>query len=248
MDHSPDDPLVDADSASFGPLLIDYSGHSVTLDGREIRLTRSEFELLSFMSRHCQVLFSPEELLSELWSTSWSGDVNSIEVHISRLRRKLGEDGHHWHFIRTVRGGGYTFTQRPDSATTAGRRWVSRGERTSAAVASMRAVGFFGAKGTLEWMSRSVTPMLGWAPKDILGCQVRDLVHVDDHPLIESSWPTADLLGPRVLPLRMRHINRTSLLTMAEVTGLPDEAGGLLGVVSEWVPFDAGEPEGPQAN
>ena len=244
-DHPLDDPLIDADSAAFGSLLIDYVGRAVILDGKDVHLTRSEFELLRVMSRHGRVVFSPEQLLSELWSTSWSGDVNSIEVHISRLRRKLGEDGHHSHFIRTVRGVGYAFTQRPDSVVSAGSGKASRQKHKG--VAGAPVVGFFGAKGTLEWVSRSITAMLGWHPKDILGCQVHNLVHAHDHPLILSSWPTIDLRRPQVLRLRMRHVDRTSRLMVAQVTALPDETGGLLGVVSEWFPFDAGEPEGERA-
>ncbi len=245
-DHSLDDALPGADSAVFGSLLIDYAGRAVSLDGKDVHLTRSEFELLRIMSRNGRVVFSPEQLLSELWSTSWSGDVNSIEVHISRLRRKLGEDGHHWHFIRTVRGVGYAFTQRPDSVVSAVSGKASKLEHKGAAVASV--VGLFSAKGTLEWVSRSITGMLGWHPKDILGCQVHDLVHANDHPLILSSWPTVDLRRPQVLRLRMRHVDRTSRLTVAQVTALPDETGALLGVVSEWFPFDAAEPESQQAN
>ena len=99
--------------ATFGDLVIDGLAWEVRLGGTVIDLTRTEFEiLLALASRPRQVL-SDGELTRSVWGDGWFGDDNNLAVHVSKLRRKLGESGLRPRFIRTVRGVGYRFDPGP---------------------------------------------------------------------------------------------------------------------------------------
>jgi len=94
---------------SFGGLVIDHSARLVTLDGSPLQLTRSEFEVLTRLTQTPGDVVTSADLLSYVWDEPWSGDETSIETHVSRLRRKLGESASAPRFIWTVRGVGYRF-------------------------------------------------------------------------------------------------------------------------------------------
>lgn len=94
---------------SFGGLVIDHSARLVTLDGSPLQLTRSEFEVLTRLTQTPGGVVTSADLLSYVWDEPWSGDETSIETHISRLRRKLGESASAPRFIWTIRGVGYRF-------------------------------------------------------------------------------------------------------------------------------------------
>lgn len=96
------------DVASFGALEIEYQSHRVTFEGQELALTQTEFDVLVMLSRHAGRLWSRDELLERVWGTDFSGVDRVVDVHVSSLRRKLGEAGH---FIQTVRGTGYRFSE-----------------------------------------------------------------------------------------------------------------------------------------
>lgn len=89
---------------SVGPLSLDQVQRRVLLDGRELELTQREFALLLHLIHHRERTVSRSELLSSVWSTQFDPESNVIEVHMSRLRNKLGA---HAYMIDTVRGRGY---------------------------------------------------------------------------------------------------------------------------------------------
>ena len=92
-----------------GDLVVDRERHEVTLAGRSVPLTRTEFELLvAFMSRP-QRVWERNTLARLVWHTDWPGDDHVIDVHVANLRHKLGETAHDGHWIHTVRGVGYRF-------------------------------------------------------------------------------------------------------------------------------------------
>jgi len=95
--------------ARFGGLTIDFGTRAATLEGRDLQLTRSEFDLLARLARTPGIVVASADLLSYIWDEPWRGDETSIETHVSRLRRKLGESASAPHFIWTVRGVGYRF-------------------------------------------------------------------------------------------------------------------------------------------
>jgi DNA-binding response OmpR family regulator len=87
----------------FGPVRLDAESRVVTVDGHPIALTRKEFDLLVLLARQPGVVYRREQIISEVWNTSWQGTGRTLEVHVASLRHKLGTPG----LIETVRGVGY---------------------------------------------------------------------------------------------------------------------------------------------
>jgi DNA-binding response OmpR family regulator len=99
----------DADQLCRGDLVLDRESRQVTLAGRAIPLTRTEFDLLAaFMSKPRRV-WERDTLARLVWHTDWPGGDHVIDVHVANLRRKLGDDAHEGRWIHTVRGVGYRF-------------------------------------------------------------------------------------------------------------------------------------------
>ena len=87
-------------------LVIDEASYSVKLHDRPVDLTFKEFELLRFLATHPSRVFTREQLLSEVWGYDYYGGTRTVDVHVRRLRAKLGEMEH---LIGTVRNVGYRF-------------------------------------------------------------------------------------------------------------------------------------------
>jgi two-component system, OmpR family, response regulator len=90
-----------------GRLCLYGSSRRATLDGRELTLTSSEFDLLAALAEHRGRVLSREKLLDLVKGSAEEAFDRSIDVHISRLRQKLGDDGRHPSLIKTLRGLGY---------------------------------------------------------------------------------------------------------------------------------------------
>jgi two-component system alkaline phosphatase synthesis response regulator PhoP len=95
---------VEQDLLSVGPLKLWPSRREVTLDGRELKLTMREFDLLQFLMRSPGDVFSREVLLQRVWGWDFDGGSRTVDVHVQQIRSKLGE---HADLIETVRGVGY---------------------------------------------------------------------------------------------------------------------------------------------
>lgn len=93
----------------FPPLTIDSVSHSVSLSGRELNLTSTEFKLLHRLAKRPGRAFSRDQLLSDVWGYTEDVESRTVDTHVKRLRAKLGRIGE---WIQTVRGLGYRF--RPD--------------------------------------------------------------------------------------------------------------------------------------
>lgn len=87
-------------------IIIDESSYSAKLHGQPLDLTYKEFELLRFLAHNPARVFSREQLLSEVWGYDYFGGTRTVDVHIRRLRAKLGDLGE---VIGTVRNVGYRF-------------------------------------------------------------------------------------------------------------------------------------------
>lgn len=87
----------------FGALQIDPAAREVTVAGRPVGLSRTEFDLLDALAAQPRVTLSRRQLLEAVWGEDWFGDDHVIDVHISNLRRKLGDPA----YVKTVRGFGY---------------------------------------------------------------------------------------------------------------------------------------------
>lgn len=97
---------VDPDVLVIGPIRIDGAGYSATLDGAPLDLTYTEFELLRYLMQHPGRVLSRETLVSQVWGYDYYGGTRTVDVHVRRLRAKLGQFDH---YIGTVRNVGYRF-------------------------------------------------------------------------------------------------------------------------------------------
>ena len=93
----------------YGPLVLNIETYQAALGGRPLDLTYMEYELLKFLATHPGKVFSRETLLSRVWGYDYYGGARTVDVHIRRLRAKLGEE--HANLIQTVRSVGYRFGQ-----------------------------------------------------------------------------------------------------------------------------------------
>jgi DNA-binding response OmpR family regulator len=89
----------------LGPVALNVESYQVTAGGRAMDLTYKEFELLRFLAEHPGRVFSRAMLLREVWGYDFYGGTRTVDVHVRRLRAKLGPE--HEHLIETVRGVGY---------------------------------------------------------------------------------------------------------------------------------------------
>ncbi len=97
------------DRIRVGPLEMNWTTWSARLDGRLLPLTSAEFELLGLLVRHRGRVLSRDRIMDETRGIDWEAYDRSIDVLVSRVRQKLGDDPRQPAFIRTVRGVGYRF-------------------------------------------------------------------------------------------------------------------------------------------
>jgi two-component system, OmpR family, alkaline phosphatase synthesis response regulator PhoP len=97
------------DIIEYGPLMLNLETYQAAVAGRVLDLTYMEYELLRFLAGHPAKVFTRETLLSRVWGYEYYGGARTVDVHIRRLRAKLGEE--HAHLIQTVRSVGYRFGQ-----------------------------------------------------------------------------------------------------------------------------------------
>ena len=97
----------------IGELAIEEPTRTVTVQDRQVALTRIEFDLLLTLAREPGVVFSRQRLLDRVWGMDYVGDEHVVDVHLGNLRRKMGDSAARPMFIETVRGAGYRFHPRP---------------------------------------------------------------------------------------------------------------------------------------
>jgi DNA-binding response OmpR family regulator len=93
----------------YGSLLLNLETYQASIASRPLDLTYMEYELLNFLAQHPGKVFTREILLSRVWGYEYYGGARTVDVHIRRLRAKLGEE--HANLIQTVRSVGYRFGQ-----------------------------------------------------------------------------------------------------------------------------------------
>ena len=97
---------VVTDEFSYKTLVINYAGHTVSVDDKELKLTPKEYEILCYLVQNKNIAVSRETILSKLWGYSFFGDDRTVDTHIKKLRNNLGK---YRDLITTVRGMGYKF-------------------------------------------------------------------------------------------------------------------------------------------
>ena len=85
---------------------VSFSGHQVTIDGKNIELSYKEFELLAYFMENQGIALSREKILNNVWNYDYFGDARTIDTHVKKLRSKLGDKGD---MIKTIWGMGYKF-------------------------------------------------------------------------------------------------------------------------------------------
>jgi len=95
-----------AEVAQVGALTVYFERREATVGGEVLALTRREFDLLAFLARRPGRVVTRRELLTEVWQQPYGGDDQTIDVHLSWLRRKLGESAVEPRYLHTVRGVG----------------------------------------------------------------------------------------------------------------------------------------------
>jgi DNA-binding response OmpR family regulator len=121
-----------------GELVIDETTYSARIGGSALDLTFKEFELLKFLAQHPRRVFTRSQLLAEVWGYDYFGGTRTVDVHVRRLRAKLGSD--HEALIGTVRNVGYKFVPAKPDARSGQQRPQQRPQRSKQPGASSRAL------------------------------------------------------------------------------------------------------------
>lgn len=106
-DSEPDQTL------KYDKLFIDPATHRVLVDNKPIALSAKEFKLLFHLAKNPNRVYKNEQLFSLLWDDVHMGDTHTVMVHIYNLRKKLESNPAKPHYIRTIRGVGYKFNDKP---------------------------------------------------------------------------------------------------------------------------------------
>ena len=97
-------PLGEGSVLRAGNLIVNLDERTVTANGNRVNLTFKEFELLKLFLSHPKMVFTRDQLLSNVWNIDYAGETRTVDVHIQTLRQKLGDCGR---MIETVRNVGY---------------------------------------------------------------------------------------------------------------------------------------------
>ena len=100
----------------IGAVELDPFARTVTLDGEVLDLTRKEFDLLALLMGHAGTVVTRERLIDEVWDVNWFGSTKTLDVHVSGLRKKLGDDAARPRYLQTVRGVGFRFSAEVEDA------------------------------------------------------------------------------------------------------------------------------------
>ena len=93
----------------FRKLVIDIESKRLFLEGKEIRLTAKEYDLLELLATHPDKIYSRENLMNIVWGYEFVGDVRTVDVHVRRLREKIERDPSNPGYVHTKWGAGYYF-------------------------------------------------------------------------------------------------------------------------------------------
>ena len=106
----PGDPAPAGDETiEIGAIRLDAARRSVTRDGDEVELARKEYELLQYLMENAGRVITRDRLLEEVWDMNWFGSTKTLDVHVSAVRKKIGDDPSAPRYLHTVRGVGFRF-------------------------------------------------------------------------------------------------------------------------------------------
>jgi two-component system, OmpR family, KDP operon response regulator KdpE len=99
-----------SEAVVVGGLRLDCGAHEAMLDDRRLDLSRREFDLLYYLARHAGQVVTKRDLLTHVWRMPYGGADKTVDVHVSWLRRKLGENAQQPRYLHTIRGVGIKLT------------------------------------------------------------------------------------------------------------------------------------------
>ncbi|HEY3905401.1 MAG TPA: response regulator transcription factor [Streptosporangiaceae bacterium] len=99
-----------SEAVVVGGLRLDGGAHEAMLDDRHLDLSRREFDLLYYLARHAGQVVTKRDLLTHVWRMPYGGADKTVDVHVSWLRRKLGENAQQPRYLHTIRGVGIKLT------------------------------------------------------------------------------------------------------------------------------------------
>ena len=100
--------------ATIGDLTVDFTQHLVTMNGKELVLTPTEYRILSYLAQNAGRVVTQDLLLEHVWGAEYVGEGHMLQVNINRLRRKIEPDATHPRYIMTKVGIGYLLAAHPD--------------------------------------------------------------------------------------------------------------------------------------
>jgi two-component system, OmpR family, alkaline phosphatase synthesis response regulator PhoP len=103
-------PAPEPETFSQGKLFINFSSHEVTVDGKPVELSPTEFNLLKFFTRRPGRVYTRDQILDRVWGDDFFVEPRTVDVHIRRLRSRIEDDAADPRYILTVRGAGYKFS------------------------------------------------------------------------------------------------------------------------------------------
>ncbi|MGG5257430.1 response regulator transcription factor [Phycicoccus avicenniae] len=106
-----------AEPLTVGELVVDPVSREASLRGAPLELTRREFDLLAHLAQHAGEVVTKRDLLAEVWNQPYGGGERTVDVHLSWLRRKLGESAAHPVYLHSVRGVGVRLVAPPAAGT-----------------------------------------------------------------------------------------------------------------------------------
>lgn len=180
----------------FDGLVIDHDGRQAWLDDAPLALTSSEFALLSALAAHPRRAISSRELLEEMWGKDWPVDTTPLQVHVSRLRTKLGESGAHPRRVITVHGFGYRFEPGlpRDAVGQVLRDGIVGGQPLGGSPDVV--IVLIAPDHTLLWIGNHIERLLGWRPQDLVGTSFFDLAAPEELPALSEIRDTLDAGDP----------------------------------------------------
>ena len=99
---------------TIGPLAVDFAQRLVYINGQEVKLTPTEYDLLKIFIQHRGKIMTQQMLLTQIWGTNHDTKSHYLHVYIGHLRRKIEPDPAHPHFLTTISGVGYRFNESDD--------------------------------------------------------------------------------------------------------------------------------------
>jgi two-component system KDP operon response regulator KdpE len=95
----------------YKDMFIDFTSRRVTVNNKELKLTSTEYKMLSYMSLNAGRVVTPDQLLNKVWGEEYVGAAHLLQVNIARLRKKLGDDAKKPSYILTRPGIGYIMSK-----------------------------------------------------------------------------------------------------------------------------------------